>query len=407
MLSNLFSPGKNQVKLGQRGGGPGGGGAGASMQPRGSSHADHVFNLPPKKVVKSIMDYTAQYAQELSFKKGDFFYVINDDNIAYYEVINPIARVRGLVPTSHFENLDKVANTGGDGDRRVTVPSSGYDPNSGGGPPSPHYTRSAPPQARGMDVPPGAIAPRTHPLSAGGRRPSGDSIVGGGISGMNRVASKIVSAIVQHVELRPDGQFWFTVEVKREDESRHVLFRVYDDFWALQVALLSTLPTESGRKSSPRVIPFLPAPTRDMTPGVAHQRRLALDIYLHELLQLPRPVEDSFPMKRFFMVRKGDIETPINIKFDVSTTLMDLISDYNENAMVKVKLSLGDEMVAWRVPETVTYDELLDDVEAKIGMHVQGLAYKDETGALIELKGDRDLGLLVRTNAQKLIFYVR
>ncbi|KAJ3074775.1 bud emergence protein 1, partial [Quaeritorhiza haematococci] len=77
--------------------------------PRGSSHPASVFNLPPKKVVRAVADYTAQYAQELSFKKGDFFYVINDDNYTYYEVINPIARVRGLVPISLFEGLDKVA----------------------------------------------------------------------------------------------------------------------------------------------------------------------------------------------------------------------------------------------------------------------------------------------------------
>ncbi|KAJ3052579.1 hypothetical protein HK097_006015 [Rhizophlyctis rosea] len=98
------------------------------------------------------------------------------------------------------------------------------------------------------------------------------------------------------------------------------------------------------------------------------------------------------------MPRKGDIETPnlSSIVFDPSTTLMDLISDYKDvdHASVKIKLSLGEDMVAWKVDDGISYVELLEEVEDKIGARVEGLAYKDEIGELIELKGDRDLGLL-------------
>lgn len=48
--------------------------------------------------------------QELSFQKGDFFYVIREinDNGAWYEAHNPVSGARGLVPRSMFEEFNKV-----------------------------------------------------------------------------------------------------------------------------------------------------------------------------------------------------------------------------------------------------------------------------------------------------------
>lgn len=76
---------------------------------RGSSHTndDDLYNLPPKKIVKAIKPYYAQRAHELSFSTGDFFFVINEFD-AMFEVVNPAARQRGLVPSSYFIPLDKL-----------------------------------------------------------------------------------------------------------------------------------------------------------------------------------------------------------------------------------------------------------------------------------------------------------
>ncbi|KAJ3151884.1 bud emergence protein 1 [Geranomyces michiganensis] len=71
-----------------------------------------MFNQPPKKVIRATRDYKAQFVNELEFCRGEFFYVITDLDDFYYEVMNPIARVRGLVPRSHFESLDKTAAAG-------------------------------------------------------------------------------------------------------------------------------------------------------------------------------------------------------------------------------------------------------------------------------------------------------
>ncbi|CAG8847103.1 15338_t:CDS:1, partial [Racocetra persica] len=36
--------------------------------------------LPPKKVIKALYDYTAKGQKELSFSKGDFFHVVDNED---------------------------------------------------------------------------------------------------------------------------------------------------------------------------------------------------------------------------------------------------------------------------------------------------------------------------------------
>lgn len=64
--------------------------------------------LPPQKVIRALQPYRSTAPQELSFKKGDFFYVLRDaDNQAYYEAHNPVTGARGLVPRNLFEEFGK------------------------------------------------------------------------------------------------------------------------------------------------------------------------------------------------------------------------------------------------------------------------------------------------------------
>ncbi|CAG8695323.1 4712_t:CDS:1, partial [Dentiscutata heterogama] len=64
--------------------------------------------LPPKKVIKALYDYTANGQNELSFSKGDFFHVVGNENDPnWYDACNPATNVRGLVPVSYFQVLEK------------------------------------------------------------------------------------------------------------------------------------------------------------------------------------------------------------------------------------------------------------------------------------------------------------
>ena len=65
--------------------------------------------LPPQKVIRALQSYRSQAPQELSFTKGDFFYVLKDlaPTGAWYEAHNPVTGARGLVPRSMFEEFGK------------------------------------------------------------------------------------------------------------------------------------------------------------------------------------------------------------------------------------------------------------------------------------------------------------
>jgi len=65
--------------------------------------------LPPQKVIRALQNYRSQAPQELSFEKGDFFYVLKDVDPSgvWYEAHNPVTGARGLVPRSMFEEFGK------------------------------------------------------------------------------------------------------------------------------------------------------------------------------------------------------------------------------------------------------------------------------------------------------------
>jgi bud emergence protein 1 len=69
--------------------------------------------IPPNKVIRASADHRSTAATELSFKKGDFFYVVKEVNggiTPYYEAHNPLTGARGLVPRTLFEELVKGNN---------------------------------------------------------------------------------------------------------------------------------------------------------------------------------------------------------------------------------------------------------------------------------------------------------
>lgn len=65
--------------------------------------------LPPQKVIRALFNYRSQAPQELSFSKGDFFYVLRDaDDVGtWYEAHNPVTGARGIVPRNMFEEFNK------------------------------------------------------------------------------------------------------------------------------------------------------------------------------------------------------------------------------------------------------------------------------------------------------------
>jgi bud emergence protein 1 len=67
--------------------------------------------VPPQKVIRATSAYRSPTPQQLSFQRGDFFYVIREVNEggSWYEAHNPVTGARGLVPKSMFEAFNKGA----------------------------------------------------------------------------------------------------------------------------------------------------------------------------------------------------------------------------------------------------------------------------------------------------------
>lgn len=62
----------------------------------------------PKKIIKALYDYRAKAPNEISFKKGDFFHVIGKENdTEWFEASNPATGIKGIVPVSYFQVIDK------------------------------------------------------------------------------------------------------------------------------------------------------------------------------------------------------------------------------------------------------------------------------------------------------------
>ncbi|KAI8589773.1 hypothetical protein BDZ88DRAFT_395637 [Geranomyces variabilis] len=434
---------------------------------RGSSQSTEIFNQPPRKVIRATRDYKAQFVNELEFVKGDFFFVITDLDDFYYEAMNPIARVRGLVPRSHFESLDKIA-AGTQYQQQPPAPPSAAA--TAPAPESPleflqnqlnlrqqQQQREPPSRDRDRD--------RDHQRAYDSlhRYPTTTSTTTAAkpISGMGGRLPHPVSAHVQTDTMLPDGRFQYTIELHLSDDTSRVLLRVFDDFYTLHVSLLSQFAAQSGRlRDQPRSIPFLPpapvtpkpfnsaaqaaAPPAQVTPAEQARRRRALDAYLTDLVALPAPIRHSPPLNRFFMQRKGDNTLATAVRFDTSAALMDLISDYNsypslsrnggktsttatksltalptplssldllDDHFVRIKLHLpsGDETLAWRIDEAMPFMDFVDEVAAKTRWRMRdgwAMWYKDEVGGLVKLTGESDWRLVVRGRWEKVVLYI-
>jgi len=133
-----------------------------------------------------------------------------------------------------------------------------------------------------------------------------------------------------------NDEYWFQINaVFQPDDpaapSRHlVLFRVYDDFYDFQVALLDAFPVEAGRQHAPpsprsedgppdaeptRILPYMPGPVSQVDDIVSALRREELDDYLNQLCAL-REIDAEHVLRHhlvlsFFTPKRGDSESEL------------------------------------------------------------------------------------------------
>ncbi|GAA6063034.1 hypothetical protein JCM10212_001013 [Sporobolomyces blumeae] len=123
----------------------------------------------------------------------------------------------------------------------------------------------------------------------------------------------VTSASVESFH-QEDGSFWFHLRAFFSTGASLVLYRLYQDFYEFQIALMDEFPVEAGRtpgedgRPSERILPMMPGPTEYEDEVVCAQRVHDLSIYLADLCALPQHIRGSGLFYEFLVPRAGDVE---------------------------------------------------------------------------------------------------
>lgn len=263
-----------------------------------------------------------------------------------------------------------------------------------------------------------------------------------------------------------NDRYWYIVNAVMENGQQRSLCRNYEDFYDLQIALLQEYPDEAGQGPSQqtRTLPFMPGPVAFVNASISSSRRASLDQYLKKLLELPPYISRSPIVKRLFVLRPGDIERAVQAsqnyeeygnerQSQVSQHSYDSQGDpvpssgsngYGRDStqrtmsqnghmrsasdlhppqmnrhdssvsqqtqssaqqFIKVKIQYEGELIAIRLPRDVTYKQLEEKLQDRLGAVLESIQYKDEpTNTFVNLMSDNDLNTALSRNS-KLVLY--
>ncbi|RKP15019.1 hypothetical protein BJ684DRAFT_7721 [Piptocephalis cylindrospora] len=365
--------------------------------------------IPPKKVIRALYDFTAETEHELSFREGDFFHVIGNENDRdWFEAYNPISNVRGMVPVSFFqvigrsvsgesgartslhrqplpglvlydftpERPDELACTAGD--TVVVIAQSNEE----------WFVAMHPGKLGGPGLVPVAFLEIRDPVT---EEPVTDVPAMLEARGMELPGEEEVGA---------DG-YWFDLRLRfgpGVDEESRIVWRRYEDFHLFHLTLLEAFPVEAGKAGmGDRIIPYLPGPLSQVDDDVCSERRAQLDGYLQQLLTLPSKIKDHPLLHAFLDFAPNHPPLPSSIS-GVGT-----LSGGPNGGMLKVKVQHGDDLYAIRVPSRVSFKLLWDRIHDRLGEGVGKIQWKDpSSGSYRPLEDNEDLHLALAESSWKL-----
>ncbi|CAG8559296.1 4283_t:CDS:1 [Paraglomus occultum] len=237
-----------------------------------------------------------------------------------------------------------------------------------------------------------------------------------------------------------DNHYWFVVRVQMASGRFRVLYRLYEDFYEFQIALLGEFPVEAGRTGKKRILPFMPGPLSYVNDVITAQRRADLDVYVKELLNLPAYILRNPLLNQLFGMREGDMQTDSDSVLDnaninnYETSSIDPSLQFNDGynqsqsaygnvpdeyatygqsvqapmeppPTIKIKIFYKEDVMAIKIPSDITYAALRKRLEERLDGPLASLQYKDETsGQVLRLGNDSDLYRAIRTCPKLLIY---
>lgn len=305
-------------------------------------------------------DFAAERADELEAKAGESIIVIAQSNFEWF-VAKPIGRLGGpgLIPVAFVEIRDLASGRAVENVQELiqsgvvpkvedwkkmtadykknTIPLGRFDfqsqpvsnsPFIGAGGMQEGFTGDAQPTPPPKDD----LYPVGGPLAAaGGVDQQGDpdqQLPPGMPPGEPLPTGLVTSATVDSFHFE-QGDYWFRIQATHVagpsssappnapqaptgEERDLILYRLYEDFYEFQIALLDHFPAEAGREtdadghSSERILPLMPGPLDQVDDLITSQRRVDLDTYIVELCALPDYILRSELVRLFFEPRPGD-----------------------------------------------------------------------------------------------------
>jgi bud emergence protein 1 len=107
-----------------------------------------------------------------------------------------------------------------------------------------------------------------------------------------------------------------------EDGRWWELQRLYQDFYDLQINLITEFPREAGNyKGVERSLPYMPGPVTYVTDNISNGRRANLNEYIRNLLKLGPHITQGYRVRKFFAPRENDyeIDPTVSDPYRVST----------------------------------------------------------------------------------------
>jgi bud emergence protein 1 len=123
-----------------------------------------------------------------------------------------------------------------------------------------------------------------------------------------------------------ENAFWFHVRASFASGASLVLYRLYEDFYDFQIALMDEFPVEAGRRPAQpggearRIIPKMPGPVKEVNEVICASRVGDLGEYLKQLCLLPRYMLQHRLFYDFLSPRPGDVEVTLPISTSGTTS---------------------------------------------------------------------------------------
>ncbi|CAG8556002.1 3310_t:CDS:2 [Acaulospora colombiana] len=245
---------------------------------------------------------------------------------------------------------------------------------------------------------------------------------------------KIISASVEMYHFE-DERYWFLVRIGLASGCFRLLYRLYEDFYEFQIALLNKFPVEAGRTGEQRILPFMPGPLSYVNDMITAQRRADLDVYVKEEGDIETPVDPRQPNDISSALDASPVDPSMSYstnqenqsisnglyKHDSNPSLSGQSFNKSSHAhdespknasnlsdtpsIIKVKILYKDDLIAIRVASNVSYAQLREKIYERLGGHVTNLKYRDDnTMELLALEDDNDLSHAIAT-CPKLLLY--